>query len=194
VGDSIIAGTGVRRQCDSLTGCYARRLHERSGRDVEWRVHGADGATSALVLHKLAPAVPSADVYLLSCGVNDATRGVTPARFAAHLTDILALLRRKSPDAVVLHGGLPPFESFPALPWPLRSVLSARSQALQAVASARLAQDARSRGFRFPPALPPEAFAADGFHPGEQACDRWAAGLLELWPDVGRHSTVAAVA
>ncbi len=113
VGDSIIAGTGVRDQCNSLTATYARLLQGRLQRDVEWRVHGFNGATSASVLHKLAPAVPSAHVYLLSMGVNDVTHGVEPRRFAANLEGTFELLRRKSPDAMILFGGLPPLETLP---------------------------------------------------------------------------------
>lgn len=182
IGDSVIAGTGVRRQGDSLTASYASLLQQRLGCDVEWRVHAVDGATSAGLLHKLAPAVPAAQVYLLSCGVNDVTRGVSPRQFATNLAGVLALLRRKSPDCVVLYGGLPPFDAFPSLPWPLRAVLSERARALQQAACALFSRDARSFCFRFPPAMPADQFASDGFHPGESGCARWARGLLDLWP------------
>jgi lysophospholipase L1-like esterase len=104
VGDSIMAGTGVREQCDSLTAAFARLLHERAGRHVEWRVHGANGATSAAVLHTFAPRAPTADVYLLSVGVNDATRAVPPDRFAENIRGVFELLRRKAPDSVIFYG------------------------------------------------------------------------------------------
>src|SRR5512134_3624151 len=71
IGDSIMAGTGVREQCDSLTAKFARLLHQRTGHDVEWRVLGMNGATSAAVLHTFAPRAPAADVYIISAGVND---------------------------------------------------------------------------------------------------------------------------
>jgi lysophospholipase L1-like esterase len=182
LGDSIVAGTGVREQCNSLTATYARLLQGRMQRDVEWRVHGCDGATSASVLHKLAPAVPSANVYLLSVGVNDVTRGVEPARFARNLQDIVDLLRRKASGSTILFGGLPPLKCFPALPWPLNAVLARRARELQQVAADLAARHDRMFCFEFPPAMPAEQFAADGFHPAETACRRWAEGLLELWP------------
>ncbi|MEY2921013.1 MAG: hypothetical protein RL261_2318 [Pseudomonadota bacterium] len=182
VGDSIIAGTGVRNQSNSLTATYARLLQGRLQRDVEWRVHGINGATSASVLHKLAPAVPSAHVYLLSIGVNDVIHGVEPHRFAANLEGTLELLRRKSPDAVILFGGLPPLDSFPALPWPLRSILAQRAKDLQRTAADVATRHPHTACFHFPPDMPREQFASDGFHPAEPACERWAEGLLELWP------------
>ncbi|MGI9245146.1 MAG: SGNH/GDSL hydrolase family protein [Steroidobacteraceae bacterium] len=182
LGDSIMVGTGVREQCHSLTATYARLLQMRLEREVGWRVHGRNGATSAVVLHEIAPAVRPSHVHILSCGVNDATRGVSVERFASNLAAILGLLRRKSPEAVILYGGLPPLDCFPALPWPLKSILAERVRAMQSAAETVIARDARARCFRFPPIMSAEQFASDGFHPAERACERWAAGLLELWP------------
>jgi lysophospholipase L1-like esterase len=182
LGDSIMAGTGVREQRHSLTACYARLLHDRMQRDVEWRVHGHNGATSAAVLHKVAPAVPSAHVYLLSVGVNDVTRGVEADRFTRNVEALVQLLRRKAPRATILFGGLPPLDCVPALPWPLRSILAQRARELQQAATVVAARHERVLCFDFPPTMPAEQFASDGFHPAEVACERWAAGLLELWP------------
>jgi lysophospholipase L1-like esterase len=151
-------------------------------RDVEWRVHGFNGATSASVLHKVAPAVPAAHVYLLSMGVNDVTHGVDPHRFAANLEGTIELLRRKAPDATILFGGLPPLDSFPALPWPLRSILAQRAKDLHRAADDVAMRHPHTACFHFPPDMPRDQFASDGFHPAESACQRWAEGLLDLWP------------
>jgi len=183
LGDSVMAGTGVSHQCNALTATYARLVQGRLQRDVEWQVHGINGATSATVLAKLAPAVPRAHVYLLSLGVNDVTRNVEPHRFAASFEGILRLLRRKAPGAMILFGGLPPLNCFPALPWPLRSILGQKAEELQRAAVDVAARHPRTACFQqFPPDMPKEQFASDGFHPAESACQRWAEGLLELWP------------
>jgi lysophospholipase L1-like esterase len=182
VGDSIMVGTGVREQRYSLTATFARLLHDRLARDVDWHVHGFNGATSAGVRDKVAPAAQAAHVYVLSCGVNDATRGVPASRFAQNLADIVQILRRKSPRAIVLYAGLPPLATFPALPWPLNMILAERVDALRVAAAEVIASDERAHCFQFPAAMPADAFASDGFHPAETACERWARGLLELWP------------
>ena len=181
LGDSIMAGTGVREQRHSLTACYAQLLQDRMHRDVEWQVHGHNGATSAAVLRTVAPTVPSAHVYLLSVGVNDVTWGVEPARFSRNLQQLVRLLRDKSPRATIIFGGLPPLECVPALPWPLRPIMAQRARELQQVACLVAARNERMWCFDFPPVMPAEQFASDGFHPAEAACERWAAGLLELW-------------
>jgi lysophospholipase L1-like esterase len=182
VGDSAIAGIGVSDLCCSITATYARLLQQRMQRDVEWRVHGHNGATSDVVLQSLAPSVPVANTYLISVGVNDATRGVKPRRYAANLMRIVALLRRRSPQCAILFGGVPPLECFPALPWPLRSVLATRARHIQRAAVAVAARHERVFCFVFPPTMPASQFADDGFHPAEYACERWAMGLLDLWP------------
>jgi lysophospholipase L1-like esterase len=181
IGDSIMAGTGVREQCDSLTAKFARLLHERAGHDVEWRVHGMNGATSAAVLHTFAPRAPAADVYIISAGVNDVTRGVPTEAFAENIRNVYDLLRRKAPQSVIFFGGLPQLECFPALPWPLNSLLAGRARELQHAAATLSARYDRVLCFHFPPVMPAEHFASDGFHPAEIACERWAEGLLDLW-------------
>ncbi len=184
VGDSIMVGTGVREQRHSLTATFAHLLHDRLARDVHWHVHGCNGATSAGVRDWVAPAASAADAYVVSCGVNDATRGVPAARFAQNLAGILQILRRKSPRAIILYAGLPPLATFPALPWPLNIILAERVDALRLAAAEVLDRDERAYCFEFPSSMPADAFASDGFHPAETACERWARGLLELWPQV----------
>ncbi len=180
VGDSIIAGVGVDTQRRALVGQFARRLHEHTGRRVEWHVHGLNGATSAFVAERIAPHARPADVYLLSAGVNDVTRGVRAEAYAANVRRTLVALRTRSPEATVLFVGVPPLQFFPALPSPLGPLLGERAQQLQAAARAVTAGDL-ALCFDFPGTLPAGGFARDGFHPGAQACGEWAAWLLELW-------------
>ncbi len=188
LGDSIIAGVGVDRQERALVGHLGRRLHERTGETVHWRACGLNGADSATILGRLVPHVPAADLYVLSAGVNDAVRGVSPARFEQHLAGIVTALRQRSPRASLLFAGVPPLERFPALPWPLGAVLGKRAARLQAAAR-ELAPRHDVVCFDFPPALPAGGFAPDGFHPASAACDVWAGWLLEAWLSrPGRHS------
>lgn len=180
VGDSIIAGVGVETQRQALVGQFARRLHERTGRRVEWHVHGLNGATSTFIAERIAPLARPADVYLVSAGVNDVTRGVAAGRFAANVSRALAALRRRSPDATVIFTGVPPLSMFPALPSPLGPLLGERARRLQAAAR-EVVMRADGLCFDFPGTLPPGGFARDGFHPAAAACGEWAEWLLELW-------------
>ena len=180
IGDSIVAGVGVDRQEQALLGHFARRLHERTERSVRWQARGLNGADSATILTRIVPRVPAADLYVLSAGVNDAVRGVAPARFARHVTGMVRALRVRSPSASIVFAGIPPLERFPALPWPLAALLGQRAARLQATVR-ELAPQIGLMCFDFPPQLPAGGFALDGFHPAAAACDAWADWLLEAW-------------
>jgi lysophospholipase L1-like esterase len=180
VGDSIIAGVGVDEQRHALVGQFARRLHERAQRPVEWQARGFNGAASAEVARSIARQAPVADVYLVSVGVNDVTRAVAAKSFAANVADLVATLRKRAPAATILFVGIPPLAMFPALPWPLGALLGERARRLQAAAREALSGQ-NVLCFDFPESLPAGGFARDGFHPATDACGEWAEWLLELW-------------
>jgi len=180
VGDSIIAGTGVQQLRDSLTAAYARLLHARAQRPVEWQVRGRNGATSASVLRDLVPTGPTGDLYVISVGVNDVTRRVTPGAFGRNVAGIHERLREKAPASAFLFAGVPPLERFPALPAPLNSLLGAQARDLQQAATDVLAGRPRTYCHFFPETVPPGDFARDGFHPAESAVLAWAGELLAL--------------
>ena len=181
VGDSVIAGTGVGHQREALTGSFARRWHERAGHPVQWRALGLNGASSSVILHRIVPHAPAADVYIVSAGVNDAIRGVRAGHFADNLRAIVRALREKSPDAAVLYAGIPHFERFPTLPWPLKSVLTHRTQHMQALASDLAREQAGMLCYEPLTAVTHETLARDGFHPSAKACDEWGERMLDHW-------------
>jgi lysophospholipase L1-like esterase len=180
VGDSIIAGVGVEHQERALVGNFSRRLHARLDRPVRWRACGLNGADSMAVRNQLAPDAPTANIYIVSAGVNDAVRGVRVERYAENLAVVAETLRHKAPQCAIVFAGIPPLERFPALPWPLGAVLGERATRLQGAARA-VAADLKAVCFDFPADLPPGGFARDGFHPAAEACDAWAGWLLEAW-------------
>ncbi|HEX7374728.1 MAG TPA: SGNH/GDSL hydrolase family protein [Steroidobacteraceae bacterium] len=181
VGDSIIAGTGVGHQREALTGNFARVWHERAGHAVEWRALGLNGATSAVILHRIVPHAPAADVYVLSAGVNDSIRGVRADHFAENLRGIVRALRAKAPRAVILYSGMPHFERFPSLPWPLKTVLTQRTQRMQSLAQAIATEQPDVLCYEPQGAVTQETLARDGFHPSAQACAEWAERMLDHW-------------
>jgi lysophospholipase L1-like esterase len=180
VGDSIIAGVGVEEQRHALVGQFARRLHDRTRRPVEWKAAGFNGATSAEVARSMARRAPAADVYLVSVGVNDVTRSVAVKTFAGSVASLVATLRNRAPAATILFVGIPPLQIFPALPWPLGTLLGERALRLQTAARGVLSGE-NALCFDFPESLPAGGFARDGFHPAADACGEWAEWLLDLW-------------
>jgi lysophospholipase L1-like esterase len=167
-GDSSAAGVGVARQEQALAGQLGRALHARSARPVQWSLLARSGLTTRQV-HELlcAQALPRADVAVVVSGVNDVIGLVPPRRALAQRAALADWLRSDAGVNHVVFMPLPPVHRFPLLPQPLRGVMGrdamAHNRALRAWAATR--SDVSCVAIDF--ALPPEAMASDGFHPGE---------------------------
>jgi len=88
--------------------------------------------------------------------------------------------RHRVGDAAVVIGGVAPLVSFPALPWPLRTIPRRRSAALQAAAERLTGRLPRLVVERFSTPLGPDLFASDGFHPNLQAHTLWGEEIAAL--------------
>lgn len=173
IGDSVIAGVGAGTTDRSVVARTAAGLAERLDCRVDWRAVGRVGADAGEAARDLAPTVPApeVDVWLVSVGINDVTSLKYSRRWRADLGGLLDALEDHSPDAVTVLLGIPPMETFPLLPWPLRGLLGLRAAILDRIGVAV----ARSRGALHRPyarSLRPEQFSDDGYHPspaGHQA-------------------------
>lgn len=173
IGDSVIAGVGAGTTDRSVVARTAAGLAARLDCRVDWRAVGRVGADAGEAARDLVPAVPvrEVDVWLVSVGVNDVTSLKRSRRWRADLDGLLAALEAHSPRAVTVLLGIPPMQTFPLLPWPLRGLLGLRAGILDRIGAAV----ARSRGALHRPyarRLRPEQFSDDGYHPspaGHQA-------------------------
>ncbi len=183
LGDSIIAGVGVRRSLDALPATLARQLANVGGRRVHWRALGSNGARSSWVLEQLeqfkqaVPPSATPDLLVISNGINDVT---TPQSESAVLDQLLAVVHaaeRRFPHALVCQLGLPPLGEFPALPQPLRQALGRRASRIDQALGRRLA--GRPATVHLPLEGSPDfgQFAHDGYHPGEAGVADWAGFL-----------------
>jgi lysophospholipase L1-like esterase len=182
IGESSISGVGVSCSTQSMTAVTARTLARRTGRAASWRVHGFSGATARQAMKQLMPRIARepADLVIIAFGVNDATSYRSPGAFADDLVALVTAARQRVGDAAVVIAGVAPLTSFPALPWPLRTILGWRTAALQAAAdrlAARMPKVAVER-FAAPPG--PELFAEDGFHPNPRAHALWGEKIAAL--------------
>lgn len=179
LGDSIIAGVGVSHQSEGLTGQVARRL-AGAGAEVAWNAIGVSGATAGSVLAELLPQAVEwePELVVLSVGVNDAVRGTDPSAFKDQLRAIVDGLTATRRRPAIVFGGIPPLESFPALPRPLSTLLGDRARRLQQ----RAVDLVGYRGLKvvsFPPVLSRDAFSRDGFHPRAEGCAAWAGWVAD---------------
>jgi lysophospholipase L1-like esterase len=174
IGESSVCGVGLAHGDEAVAATTARALGRRTGRPVVWRAEGLSGATVRDVREQLLPRVAPepADLLIVAFGVNDATAYRSPAEFAEDLAELVTAVRERVGDAAVIVGGVAPLRCFPALPWPLRSILGWRSAALQAAAD-RLPERLQRLVVERIPSLEPDLFSHDGFHPNRRAHAMW---------------------
>ncbi len=181
VGDSIIAGVGARDLARALVGQTAHYLSEHMDSRVDWWANGQVGATAADMLLQVdeLPEIP-ADVILLSVGVNDVTGLTRLSTWRERLQVLINNLRSKYPNALLVMAGLPPLQSFPLLPAPLRNLLGMRASELDSIAI-DIVSDIQ-RAVHLPVRFPESEgrFADDGYHPSE-------AGYREFGEQLSRH-------
>lgn len=176
IGDSITAGIGVGTQAESLVAQVAIQLGG-AGHEVRWQNAGLSGATAAALegLLELSVRRPP-DLLLLSCGVNDVVRGRPAADFGASLAGFYRKARARWPAVGIVHAGIPPLESFPALSGHLGRVLG--KHGISCIAAARAAAiEAGALYVDFPRDIDASQFARDGFHPNAEGCAAWAVAV-----------------
>src|SRR5262245_56552405 len=182
IGESSISGVGVSCGTQTMTAVTARTLARRTGRAASWRVHGFSGATARQAMMQLMPRIARepADLVIIAFGVNDATSYRSPGAFADDLVALVTAARQRVGDAAVVIAGVAPLTSFPALPWPLRTILGWRTAALQAAADRLAATLPKVAVERFAGPPGPELFAQDGFHPNPRAHALWGEKIAAL--------------
>ena len=182
IGESTICGIGVSRGDETVTAAAARALAHSTGRPVAWRAHGLSGATARDGLERLLPRIAPepADLLIVAFCVNDVTAYRSPAAFADDLAAIVTAARHRVGDAAAIIGGVAPLGSFPALPWPLRSILGWRSAALRAAADRLPERVPKVVVERFANPFEPTLFASDGFHPNSKAHQLWGEKIAAL--------------
>jgi lysophospholipase L1-like esterase len=177
LGDSIVAGVGVRRSHDALPARLARELSRCGGVGVRWRARGLNGARSTWILQQLEQSpepVAAPDLVVISNGINDVTTTRSEADVLERLVAVVEAAERRFPTALVCQLGLPPLGWFPALPQPLRQVLGQRASRIDQALGEHLA--GRPTTLHLPFDQPPDVsqFASDGYHPGEIGVAAWA--------------------
>jgi lysophospholipase L1-like esterase len=182
IGESTVSGIGLAHSDETVAATTARALARLTGRPAAWRACGLTGATVRDGLRELVPRIlpTPADLIVVAFCVNDVTAYRSPAVFADDLAALVSAARDRVGNAAVVIGGVAPLHAFPALPWPLRTILGWRAAALQAAAERLTERLPRLVVERFSTPLTPDLFASDGFHPNRKAHTLWGERLAAL--------------
>ncbi len=181
LGDSTAAGVGAATQNDALAGHLARELGALTGRGVEWRAVGRNGASSRDIITDYLGDVKSDsfDIVFLSVGANDALKLRPRWAFARDIRSIIASLRESNPSSIILMSSLPAFFRFELLPNPLKFNLYVHSMSLEDAARAVIANTPAAHMSPPPPPYSAGFFATDLFHPSASGYRDWARFAIE---------------
>lgn len=178
IGESTVAGVGVKTFDQALVVCLAEALAERMQRPVRWHACGENGITAEQARQRLLPEALSepADLALLVFGVNDTTHLTTCKRWQAALRGMAVALREQR--MVVAFSAVPPLQHFRALPWLLRQLLGWRASLLDRELRA-VAREQQAQYCELSLAFEAHYLAEDGYHPSALGYRVWAQGLAE---------------
>jgi lysophospholipase L1-like esterase len=118
IGESTVAGVGVKRHEDGLTGGIGRRIHELTQREVKWLSIGGSGYTAKKVTDLLTEKIPERpfDYVAIALGGNETFELNSPLTWKRNLEQLILRIREKLPDATIVIANMPPVGSFTALP------------------------------------------------------------------------------
>ena len=180
VGDSSAAGVGVTRLRESLVVQTCRILSKKIQAPVSWQLIAKSGVDTAEALewvrsHPLQPA----DVLVTSLGVNDVTTQRAADQFIEDYQTLVDFIVRWAGVQTVVINGLPPVETLPVMPQPLRWYLGQYARRMDT----RLFEWTRKHAnFCYVPlqyAAKREDYAIDGYHPNATLYRRWAERIAE---------------
>jgi lysophospholipase L1-like esterase len=116
IGESTIAGVGVRTHEEGFTGTLAKVLGQKMGVNIAWRVYARSGYTAKRVVEKIVPKITESqcDLLVVGLGGNDSFTLNTPTKWRLHIAQLIDSLQVKFPNTPIVFTNMPPIKAFPA--------------------------------------------------------------------------------
>jgi lysophospholipase L1-like esterase len=116
IGESTIAGVGVRTHEDGFAGNFAKELSKKFDRSITWKVYAKSGSKAKDVYKNIIPKIDekTADLVVIGLGGNDAFTLNNPKLWALAIKNIIAIIRKKFNNVPIVFTNMPPIKEFPA--------------------------------------------------------------------------------
>lgn len=180
LGDSAGAGVGVDHQDDALLGRLKHHLSDDY--ELTYQLIAKTGATTESTIEYLKnhhTITDSFDVAVISLGVNDITSGVSLTKWLHYQQELRDYLEHSLGVKYIICSGMPPMDSFPALPQPLRWFLGSRAKEFDHNLQ-RTTQAIANYHYIFLRVSDDQSLmASDGFHPGKGVYALWSEAIAE---------------
>lgn len=116
MGESTIAGVGVKTHSEGFAGSIARYLGENLDRTINWKVVAKSGINALNTHRYLVPKLENEnpDLIVIGLGGNDAFEFNFPWRFANEIGVLIEKLKIRFPETPIVFLNMPPIKAFPA--------------------------------------------------------------------------------
>lgn len=118
LGESTIAGVGVKTHEEGFTGMLAKQLSELNEQTVHWKVYARSGYTASRITEEIVTEISDAEADLIVIGIggNDAFTLNTPTQWRADVKKLIDTLRTKFPEVAIVFCNMPAIKEFPVFP------------------------------------------------------------------------------
>ncbi len=127
LGESTIAGVGVKTHQEGFTGTLANELGAKLNAKITWKVYAKSGCTAKNVTEKIIPKIKEndndIDAIVIGLGGNDAFTLNTPWKWKRHIRELIFALRSQFKNGNIIFTNMPPIKEFPAFTPIIRFVL-----------------------------------------------------------------------
>lgn len=125
LGESTIAGVGVRDHADGISGQIAKTISTLTNKKVEWEVIGKSGYPVKKITEHLASRIPDSgyDIIVIGVGANDTFEFNSTLTWQRNVSQLIATIRSKHKDCPIVIANMPPVGQFPAFPLVMRVIL-----------------------------------------------------------------------
>ena len=185
LGESTVAGLGARTHEFALAGQFAKYLSERLKKPVQWDVLGRNGVTARRTIDELVPMLTDKryDYVLLGIGGNDVTKLSSPRKWHHDMLELIGIMRKRNPNAVIFISNCPMIILTDAIPQPSNALLWRLSQMHDANIREFTCDLDRVYYYPQPVGVRIEGFFADGIHPSERGYAEWAAAMVKYFDE-----------
>ena len=174
-----MAGVGMPKHSETLTGLTASRLNAMTHRSIEWKILAENGLTIEQLNELIKKQdLLDAEIIMVAIGGNDVFKLTSPWKWEKQLKNCLFLLQTKSRDPLIIFSHVPPVGHFPAIQNPLRLAFGFWRYLLQSSLNRVIHSnfEVHLLDEDFPRTR--EYFLEDGIHPAPLAYRLWAEALV----------------
>lgn len=205
LGESTMAGIGVKSHVEGFTGSFAKELAITNQQTVKWKVAAKSGFTASQVEKEILPIVTDRkwDLIVIGLGANNAFVMDSPTKWQREIKNLIGQIRKKWSKTPILFLQMPPIADFPALT-PLLRFFLGREVKILGETLAKMVQNFSDvyyideiitlKGWlkKYPSydGLSIDDFFSDGVHPSKLTYQLWAKEAALFWNKIQQTSNV----